>query len=177
MCEYRRFHRGVTPLLLAILAAAGTAACEREGPGHPVPSAAQIAPYYDYAGLLDVEISGNVAHVSVTIDPADYARGGDLWAKSFPYIFLFSPGTREAFREHPGLGGVRVMIRHPGSDIMAQAMLERGTLTEGTWRRALNIAGRARQEGTERPGLMTDLVHFGEDHTDYQYNPDYISRR
>ena len=177
MRDHGWFLRGLAPLLVACLAVAGATACEREGPEHPVPSDAQIAPYYDYAGQLDVEISGNVAHVSVTIDPADYARGGDLWAKSFPYIFLFSPGTREAFREHPGLGGVRVIIRHPGGDIMAQAMLERGTLTEGTWRRALNVAGRARQEGSERPGLMTDLVHFGEDHTDYQYNPDYIARR
>lgn len=157
-------------LLLAFLPA-----CEREGPRHPVPSAEEVATYFEYAGGVSVEISGNVAQVSVTIDPAEYARGGSLWAKSFPYLFLFSPGTRDAFREHPGLAGVRVMIFHPGGDIVAQALLERTELTEGLWRRALNVAGRARQEGTARPGLMSELVHFGEDHTDHQYNPDYIA--
>jgi len=164
----------LVPLLVLVPVMAG---CEREAPERPVPSAAEIAAYYDYAGELSVEISGNVAQVSVTIDPGEYARGGDLWAKAFPYIFLFSPGTREAFREHPGLGGVRVMTRHPGGDIMAQARLERGQLTEATWRQALNVAGQARREGTERPGYMSDLVRFGEQRTDFQYNPDYISSR
>jgi hypothetical protein len=168
----RGFIATASLLLLVILPG-----CDREGPERPVPSAEELAGHWEYSGALSVEVSGNVAQISVTIDPADYARGGDLWAKALPYIFIFSPGTRDAFREHPGLGGVRVMTRHPGGDIMAQAMLERGTLTEATWRRALNVAGRARREGTERPGYMSDLVRFGEDNTDFQYNPSYISSR
>lgn len=168
---------GPAALASLVLLTTLVSGCDREAPERPVPAAQDVARHFEYAGDLSVEISGNVAQISVTIDPDEYARGGDLWAKSFPYIFLFSPGTREAFREHPGLGGVRVMTRHPGGDIMAQAMLERGTLTEATWRRALNVAGRARREGSERPGLMSDLVRFGEDHTDYQYNPTYISSR
>lgn len=174
MYEAGPLARAPLALVLLLLLVPG---CEREAPELPVPSAAEIAAHYEYAGELSVEISGNVAQVSVTIDPAEYARGGDLWAKAFPYIFLFSPGTREAFREHPGLGGVRVLTRHPGGDVMAQAMLERGRLTEATWRRALNVAGQARREGSERPGYMSDLVRFGEDHTEHQYNPDYIARR
>lgn len=172
MCD--RIRALIAPACLLVVLLPG---CEREGAERPVPAAEELVRHWEYAGPLSVEVSGNVAQISVTIDPADYARGGDLWAKAFPYIFIFSPGTREAFREHPGLGGVRVMTLHPGGDIMAQALLERGTLAENTWRRALNVAGRARQEGTERPGYMSDLVHFGEDHTDFQYNPSYISSR
>jgi hypothetical protein len=169
-----RFRGLIAPVCFLFVLLSG---CDRGEPDRPTPAAEELVRHWEYAGPLTVEVSGNVAQISVTIDPADYARGGDLWAKAFPYIFIFSPGTREAFREHPGLGGVRVMTRHPGGDIMAQAMLERGTLTEVTWTRALNVAGRARREGTERPGYMSDLVRFGEDHTEFQYNPSYISSR
>ncbi len=162
-------------LLLVILAGVLVlTGCEREEVVHPVPPASEIATYYVWEGGVTAEISGNVAQVSVTIDPEQYRRGGDLWAKAFPYLFIFSPATRDALSDHPGLGGVRVTARHPNGDAIATAMLSRGTLTPGNWNRALSIARDARQEGTERPGRVQDLVRWGEDHTDFEYNPDYI---
>lgn len=175
-----RFRGRGAALALALLLALPVGACERLGLDDeppPVPSAAEVERHYDYAGELSVEISGNVAQVSVVVDPEEYARGGDLWAKAFPYIFLFSPATRDAFREHPGLAGIRVMVLHPNGDLMSQALLERGTLTGRGWQMAFQVAGDARREGTERPGLMHDLVRWGEDRTEFQYNPDYISTR
>jgi hypothetical protein len=161
----------VAPVLI-LLALAG---CEvGEEPDHPVPSSAEVEAYYEYAGDLSVEISGNVAQVRVTYDPVEYRRGGALWAKAFPYIFLFSPATRDALADHPGLGGVRVIAHHPNGDVVAQALLSRGVLTQLTWNRALNISGAARAEGTERPSVMQDLVRWGEDHSEFEYNPEYI---
>lgn len=166
--------RWVLPVLVAALALGMLAACELEDEELPLPSADEVQAYYEYEGELSVEMSGNVAQVTVVFDPREFERGGDLWAKAFPYIFVFAPGTRQALQEHRGLGGVRVIARHPNGDVVAQALLSREALTEVTWQRAVNIAGYARQEGTERPARMQDLVRWGEDHTDFEYNPSYI---
>ena len=157
-----------------VLALALLPACEMEEEQHPVPAAQEVEALYQYTGELSVEMSGNVAVVDVSIDPVQYERGGDLWAKAFPYIFVFSGGTRDAFDQHPGLGGVRVRARHPNGDIMSQALLSREVLTQLTWNRALRVATAAQREGTERPAAMRDLVDWGEDHTEFEYNPDYI---
>jgi hypothetical protein len=29
-------------------------------------------------------------------------------------------------------------------------------------------------QGTESPGFMRDLVRYGEEHTEFEYNPQYI---
>jgi hypothetical protein len=144
---------------------------------HAAPAAEEVRPHFTYEGDLSVEMSGNVAQVTVVVDPAPYRRGGDLWAKATPYLFLFSTSTRDAFEANPGLGGVRVIIQHPNGDWMAQALLSREVLTETGWRQALNLSGLARRDGTERPGRMQDLVRWGEDRTEFQYNPGYISER
>jgi hypothetical protein len=169
------FHGRSFHAVVLLLAAFSVSACgsDSELPGPPSPS--QVAAYYDYTGEISVEMSGNVAQVIVRIDRDDFRAGGEVWAKASPYIFLFSPGTRQAFADHPGLGGVRVIVRYGDGTLVAQALLERGELTEGAWTRALNVAGQARTQGSERPGFMRDLVRWGEDHTTFQYNPDYIS--
>jgi hypothetical protein len=41
------------------------------------------------------------------------------------------------------------------------------------WRRALNLLGRALQEGSERPRRLEELVQWGEAHTEYRYAPPY----
>jgi hypothetical protein len=69
--------------------------CEREGV-LPLPSAEDLASYYEFAGDLTVAMSGNVPQVTVTVSREEYARGGELWAKAFPYLFLFTPGTRRS---------------------------------------------------------------------------------
>jgi hypothetical protein len=60
---------------------------------------------------------------------------------------------------------------------MAEALLSRGTLNDYSWRQALNVAGQARRDATTSPGRMRDLVEWGEDHTDFEYNPRYIGTR
>ncbi len=172
----RRQPVGLQSIVLLLVSASALLllGCEREDVEHPVPAASTIAEYYVWEGGVSAQISGNVAQVSVTVEPDQYRRGGDLWAKAFPYLFLFSPGTRDALSDHPGLGGVRIVARHPNGDAISQALLSRGTLTPVTWNRALRIARDARQEGTERPGRVQDLVRWGEDHTDFEYNPSYI---
>jgi hypothetical protein len=163
--------------LFVVLAAVGCDALpgRSEGPGSP-PRAAQVQGHYQYAGELDVEITGNVARVVVEVDPVPFQRGGDLWAKAFPYLFLFSQATRDVFDLYPGLGGVRVVAQHPNGQVISEALLPRGTMNDYSWRQGLNIAALARLEGTERPGRMRDLVRWGEDHTEFVYNPAFISR-
>ncbi len=170
MIKWTTVSRWLAPIVTLLL----VSGCLPEEPEHPVPAAAEIEPHYVWEGPVNVEMSGNVAQVSVTVDPGDFARGGDLWAKAFPYIFIFSPGTQAAFDENPGLGGVRVLVRHPNGDVVSQALLSREVLTDLTWNRALNISKEAREHGTERPARMQDLVRWGEDHTEFEYNPTYI---
>jgi len=79
--------------------------------------------------------------------------------------------------EHPELAGVRVVTRVERGPEVARALLMRNELSGVLWRRSLNIAGRARLEGTERPTLLEDLVRWGEEHTEFEYNPRYTSNR
>jgi hypothetical protein len=144
---------------------------------HAAPSAERIRALFEYEGELAVEMSGNVAQVTVVVDPVTYARGGHLWARAVPFLFLFSPAAREAFEENPGLGGLRVITRHPNGDWMARAMVSREVLSSRDWDLAVSLAGRARRDATERPGRMLELVRWGEDRADFEYNPDYIDPR
>jgi hypothetical protein len=166
------------PLAL-FLSALGLVGCDAlsRPEAHAAPAAEEVRPHLAYGGEISVEMSGNVAQVTVVVDPQPYRRGGDLWAKATPYLYLFSSSTRDAFEANPGLGGMRVIIQHPNGDWMAQALLSREVLSEAGWRQALNLSGVARRDGTERPGRMQDLVRWGEDRTEFQYNPDYISSR
>jgi hypothetical protein len=152
-----------------------TAACDRTPAAQRVPTAAEIAPHFQYGGDLTIDMRGNVAQVMAVIDREQYRTGGEVWVKASPYIFLFSPGTRDAFTEFDGLGGVRAIIRDEDGSLVAEALLERSMLNEVGWEEALFVAGRARAEGTRSPGYMRDLVSWGEDHTTFRYNPDYVT--
>ena len=102
--------------------------------------------------------------------------GGSLWAKVGPYIYLFSDETETLLRDYPGLSGVRVITRTGRNDAeVARAFLRRDSLNELTWRRARNIAGKARTEGTRRPVRLEDLVEWGQDHTDFEYNQEFVT--
>jgi hypothetical protein len=50
-------------------------------------------------------------------------------------------------------------------------------MTGVQWRRALNIAGQARRDGTDCLTLLESLIRWGEDHTEFEYNARYTSRR
>jgi len=141
----------------------------------PLPDADQVVSYYEYDGDLQAEIAGNVAVLTVEQSAQQLRTGGTLWAKVGPYVFLFSDETRQLFLDYAGLAGVRVVTRVGDAEV-ANALLARDELTGVLWRRSLNIAGRARRDGTSRMTLLEDLVEWGEDHTDFAYNPRYTQR-
>ena len=141
-----------------------------------VPTPSDVKEYYTYAGALSAEVTGNVVTISVAQDPQTLRRGGSLWAKVGPYIFVFSDETRQLFLDYPGLAGVRVVTSVGGAQV-ASALLTRETLSDVLWRRSLNIAGKARRDGTRQVTLLRDLVRWGEDRTEHEYSPRYTSGR
>jgi len=118
-----------------------------------------------------------VAMVVVRQSADQLRRGGTLWARVGPYIYLFSEETRGLFRDYTGLAGVRVVTRVSGGTTVGNALLKRDELTDVLWRRSLNISGLARRDGTERITLLEDLIFWGEDHTEFEYNERYARRR
>lgn len=156
-----------------VAAAAALAGCEKSNLA--VPSASEVEAAFQYEGDLFVSMSGNVAEVTVVQPEQQIRRGGTLWAKVGPYILLFSEETERLFQSYPGLAGVRVKTTLPSGQEVARALLPRDSLNQLTWRRALNIAGKARRDGTRRPTLLEDLVRWGEDHTEYEYNPRFTN--
>lgn len=148
-------------------------ACE---PGEStLPDADAIVAAYESDRPLSGEIVGNVAVLRVEQSAQQLRRGGALWAKVGPYVFLFSEETRGLFDAWPDLAGVRVTTEVDGTPV-ASARLLRGELSDVLWRRSLNIAGRARRDGTDRMTLIEDLVEWGESHTEFEYNERYTRR-
>ncbi len=139
-----------------------------------LPTPAQVRAQYDYEGTMKADLDGNVAEITVYQPVDQLRRGGTLWAEVGPYIFLFTTDTQKLFKDYSGLAAVRVITRLHGGEEIARAMLPRDTLTGLMWRRALNVAAHARLEGTKDPQRIADLIQWGEDHTDYRYNPHYI---
>jgi hypothetical protein len=166
---------------LAVLALAVVlSSCDRIWPGRAdltLPDPATVATYYQRHSFdAEYRYSGNVLEIVVQ-QPADQLRrGGALWARVGPYIYLFAPGTRDLLEQHHGIAGVRA-ITMVGTVEVARALLVRDTLNELTWRRAINILGTALEQGTERPGTIDALARFGEENTTYEYNPEYVPSR
>lgn len=161
-------------LLASVLFVVLAAGCEPEPT--VVPTAEEVAGYYESTARLSVEMSGNVAELTVVQDAGQLRRGGSLWARVGPYIYLFSPPTQAVFADYNGLAAVRVITTAPGGTEVARATLLRGSLNDLTWRRALNISGLARRDGSEQLTLLEDLIRWGEDHTEFEYNPRYTRR-
>lgn len=149
-------------------------ACQEEG-NLALPDESDVEAAYTYEGRLSASMSGNVAEVRIVQADRQLRRGGTLWAKVGPYILLFSQETQDLFRKYPGLAGVRVITTNASGTEVARALLPRAALNDLTWKRALNIAGLARRDGTRRPTLLESLVRWGEDHTEYEYNPRFGS--
>ena len=163
---------GRLAVLTALLLGSLVVACE--APELLVPDAEQVESYYTYSGQLTAEVTGNVAEITITQPAAQLRRGGRLWAKVGPYVLLFSQPTQQLFTDFQGLAGVRVITRAPGGQMVAQAMLRQQALNELTWKRALNVSGLARRDGTKRPTTLETLVLFGEDRTEFEYSSRYV---
>ena len=147
----------------------------KAGTVRALPSAEDVEAYYDYEAPLHAEITGNVATLTVAQSAQQIRRGGALWAKVGPYVFLFTEETHRLFQDYGGLAGVRVATRVGESEV-ANALLHRDELSDILWRRSKNIAGQARRDGTLRVTLLEDLVHWGEAHTEFEYNSRYTRR-
>jgi len=161
---------------LGLAAAAVVSACG-DGPDVPVPSIETVEGYFEISARSSVSLRGNVAEIQVYQSADQLRRGGSLWARVGPYVYLFSDATQRLFDEQPGIGGLRVVTLTPGGAEIARATLPRGALNDVTWQRALNIAGRARRDGTARPSLLEELVRWGQDHTDFEYSSEYVRSR
>lgn len=157
---------------IAVLVVAG-AACERSEPP-TAPSAEVVRSYYSIPVEFSVTMRGNVAELVVRQPERQLRRGGSIWARVGPYIYLFSPATRDLFADHPGLAGVRVVTRRDDGQEVARATLARDELNSVAWKRALHIAGLARRDGTRMPARLEDLIEWGEDHTEHEYASEYV---
>jgi len=162
---------------LGVAVAAASAVACGQAANAELPEPDDIESYYDYEGDLQAEVSGNVALIIVSQPREQLARGGLLWAKVGPYVILFTEETQRLLLDHPGLAGVRVVTRVEGGADVASALLPRDELSSVQWRRALNIAGQARRDGTKRVTLLEDLVRWGEEHTQFEYHPDHTRAR
>lgn len=141
-----------------------------------LPTAEDIESHYTSDTELEAKLNGNVAEVTVQQSAGQLRRGGTMWAKVGPYIYLFSDETRQLFEDYPGLAAVRVITRTASGAEIANALLARDELSDILWRRSLNISGLARRDGTEHPGLLEDLIRWGEQHTtEHEYNRRYTS--
>lgn len=165
--------------VIALVLAAG--ACDRvEGfldrSAPQPPSATEVETYFaQHRGVDSVRMNGNVAvlHVEQPYDQLD--RGGSLWARVGPFVYLMTPASRAAFADYPGLAAIRVVTHLPNGQEVARAMLRRDALSDVLWRRTLNILGHALQSGRENPRKLEELTEWGEEYTDFRYNPDYVN--
>lgn len=140
------------------------------------PTAEEVAPYYaEHRGVIDSQMNGNVFELRVRQPYEQVQRGGSLWARVGPFVYLMTPSTRSLFQDFPGVAGVRVITVLPDGEEVARAMLRRDALTDVRWRRTLNILGHALSEGRESPRLLEELTEWGEEHTEFRYNPDYVN--
>lgn len=161
----------------ALLLLAPLVACERVFPKKielTLPTPAQADSIFSVYGVRgDVAISGNVVELTAAQAPDQLARGGALWAKVGPYIYLFTPATLEIFEQYPGVAAVRTRTAVDDAEV-ARVMLLRDTLHRADWVHARNLLGRALKEGTSRPSRLEELVRWGERFTTYEYNPVYV---
>lgn len=156
--------------LLLLLVAAG---CESEPRAPELPGAEALEGLY--GSRASASLNGNVVDVRVRQDARHLQRGGPLWARVGPYIYLFSPQTQEIFTEYSGVAAVRVRTVTGEESWVAEATLHRDALNAITWKDAVRTVARARKQGTDKPGYLEDLVEFGEDRTDHRYNESYTT--
>lgn len=164
--------------LIACLLVVG--GCERlkfQQPELLVPSAEEAAEFYEnFDGITTVELSGNVVVLHVEQPVSQLRRGGSLWAKVGPYIYLLSPSTKELLETYAGVAAVRVITHTARNEEVARAMLLRDGMSDYQWQRSQHLLGLALREGTKTPARLTDLVRWGEQYTEFNYSPAYVKQ-
>ena len=147
------------------------AACRDNGEAQ-LPTNAEVRNLY--GPTADVLVKGNVVDVQVVQENSQLQRGGEVWAKVGPYIYLFSPPSQKLFELFPELAAVRVRTVDESGVWVADALLRRGTLNSITWKQAMLKSAKARSEGTKRPSYIIDLIRYGEEQAEFKYNPRYV---
>lgn len=164
----------------ALALALGIGGCEQfrfQQPDLRLPDQVEAAGFYhNFEGVSAVELSGNVVVLHIQQPLVQLRRGGSLWARVGPYIYLLSPGTRDLLAAFPGVAAVRVITYTAKDEEVARAMLLRDSMSDYQWQRSLHLLGLALKEGTGDPKRLTDLVRWGEQYTDYNYSPTYVPR-
>ena len=173
MMKPSRLRRGSAALLLSAMIACDRILPERQDLSLPTPEEA-TAVYARHGVQADVALSGNVVELRVSQDASQLQRGGSLWARVGPYVYVFSPATKEVFDSWGGVAAVRAITVTARGDEVARAMLPRDALNEVTWRRTLNLLGTALRDGTERPSRLEELVEWGEQYTEHTYSPEFV---
>lgn len=169
--------RGPTRIIAGIVILLIAGGCDRIWPREPdlsLPPIGEIRAAYAAKGIAaDIDYNDSTVEIRVA-QPADQLRrGGSLWARVGPWIYLFNPATKLAFETYPGIAAVRVITTSRGREV-ARATLRNGVLTDVLWRRSLNILGHALQEGTRDPSRLEELAEWGERHGDYEYSPEFV---
>lgn len=160
--------------LLVLAALAGLAACSSEPEGPSLPTDRQLDGMY--GDRATATLNGNVVDLRIEQPSRQLERGGRLWARVGPYIFLFSPQTRELFDTFSGVAAVRARTVSESDEWVAEATLRHDTLNPITWQDARRVVARARRQGTDKPGFLEDLIRFGEEHTEYRYNETFLQQ-
>jgi hypothetical protein len=164
-------------LLVAVLLVSGCDRVFTPRPDLTLPELETVREVYAANGITaEFRYSGNVLELVVQQPLDQLRRGGPLWARVGPYIYVFSPATRELFESYQGLAGVRV-ITMAGDEEVARALLVRDALNEYSWPRSRGILAEALDQGTSRPATMDRLANFGEQNTQHQYNPRFVPER
>ena len=133
--------------VLAMSLILGPLACEEANLA--LPSESEAEAHYKSSSDLTARVSGNVVELTIDQPIRQVRRGGSLWAKVGPYIYLFSDETETLLREYPGLSGVRVITRTGRDDAeVARAFLHRDCVE----RAHLETGEKHRREGTDARG-------------------------
>lgn len=162
---------GIRGWVAAASLAALTLGCGGGAEEPAMPPEAEVQTLYGDA--VEAEISGNLIRLRVPM-PAGFERGGTLWARSGPYFYLFTTATRDLLANYPDVAAVEVIASTAEGEQVARARLLRGTLNGITWPHAIAYASQAQAEGTESPRFVDRLVRYGEDNTEFEYDPDFV---
>lgn len=158
-----------------VLVASG---CDRLRPRElVVPTADQAAAFYDaHSAVESVALSGNVVEVRVRQPRRQLERGGTLWAKVGPYVYLFAPSTRELLEAYNGIAAIRVITYVDGDHEVARVLMRREDMNDILWRRGQYLLGMVLDRGTEQPRRLEELIEWAEEYTTEEYNPEFVPR-